>query len=126
MFCHIYFNIDFELAFLIINVPLFFKEFFPRFYLFIYFERKGKRGEREGNINVWLPLVCPVLETWPTTQAWALTGNRTSSPLVHRPACNPLSHTNQGNLLFIFKLKQETVKGDHCKMKVILLSILIN
>ena len=34
----------------------------------------------------------PLLETWPTTQACALTGNQTSDPLVPRLAFNPLSH----------------------------------
>ena len=37
--------------------------------------------------------------TWPATQAYALTGNATGSPLVRRPALNPLSHTNQGEAL---------------------------
>ena len=41
--------------------------------------------------------MCPLLETWPPTQACVLTGNRTTDPLVHRPALNPLSHTSQGN-----------------------------
>ena len=36
---------------------------------------RGREGERERNINVWLPLAYPVLGTWPTTQACALTGN---------------------------------------------------
>ena len=41
--------------------------FFKRFY----FLEKGKRRERERgrNIDVWLPLTCPLLGTWPTTQA---------------------------------------------------------
>ena len=26
-------------------------------------------GERERNINVWLPLICPLLGTWPAIQA---------------------------------------------------------
>ena len=39
----------------------------------------------------WLPLVRPLLGTWPTTQAYALTRNRTSNLLVHRLALNPLS-----------------------------------
>ena len=72
------------------------------FYLFL--DRgEGKEKERERNINVWSPVVHPLLGTWPTTQAYALTGNRTSNPLVHRPAPNPLSHTNQGpnNILFL-------------------------
>ena len=77
-----------------VNYPcsfLFLKKIF--IHLFIFGER-GKEGE--GNINVWLPLVCPLLGTWPTTQACALTGNGTSDPSVHRPALNPLSHTSQG------------------------------
>ena len=56
-------------------------------------------GERERNINVWLLLMCPLLGTWPTTQACALTGNRTGDPLVHSPALTPLSHTSQGHFL---------------------------
>ena len=39
-----------------------------------------------------MPLTCPQLGTWPTTQAFALAGNTTSDPLVHRSAPNPLSH----------------------------------
>ena len=64
---------------------------------FIYlFLELGREGEREGEKHcVWLPLVCPLLGTWPATQAHALTGNRTSDPLVHRPMLNPLSHTSQ-------------------------------
>ena len=54
--------------------------------LFIYFWREGKGGgKREGKINVWLPLLWPSLGTSPETQACALTGNRTSDPLVHSP-----------------------------------------
>ena len=56
--------------------------FFKRFYLFL--ERgEGREKERERNIYVWLPPVCPLLGTWPATQACALTGNRTGTPLVH-------------------------------------------
>ena len=40
-------------------------------------------GEKERNINVWLPLECPLLEIWPATQTCALTGNQTGDPLVH-------------------------------------------
>ena len=40
---------------------------------FIYlFLEKGREGEMERNINVWLPLTCPLLGTWPATQACAL------------------------------------------------------
>ena len=45
---------------------------------------------------MWLPLVFPLLRTWPITQTCALTGNPTSDPLVHRPVLNPLSHTSRG------------------------------
>ena len=45
---------------------------------------------------MWLPLTRPLLGTWSSTQAHALTGNRTSDPLVHRLAFSPLSHTSQG------------------------------
>ena len=51
------------------------------FNLFIF--REGMAGrKRERNVNVWLPLVHPLLGTWPTTQACALTGNRTNDLLV--------------------------------------------
>ena len=49
-------------------------------YLFIYLERReGREKERERNVNVWLPLARTKLETWPETQAHALTGNQTSA-----------------------------------------------
>ena len=60
-----------------------------------------REKERERNISVWLPLTRPLLGTWPATEACALTGNRTSDPLVHRPVLNPLSHTSQGNTTFL-------------------------
>ena len=55
-----------------------------------------KEGKREGNLNVSLPLVCPLLGAWPITQASALTGNGTGDPLVCRLALNTLNHTSQG------------------------------
>ena len=69
--------------------------FFKRFY-YLFLERgEGREKDRERNINVWLPLACPLLGTWPATQVCALTGNRTGNPLVVRPALNPLSHPSQ-------------------------------
>ena len=59
-------------------------------------------GERERNINVCLPLMRPLLGTWPATQACAPTGNQTCNSLVHKQALNPLSPTSQGTD-FIFK-----------------------
>ena len=57
--------------------------------------REGETLMCEGNINR-LPLAHPQLRTWPTSQARALTRNRTSSLLVHRLMLNLLSHTSQG------------------------------
>ena len=42
------------------------------------FREKG----RERSINVWLPLMRPLLGIWPATQAGALTGNQTNDPLL--------------------------------------------
>ena len=57
----------------------------------------GREGEREGEkYQCVVALARLLLETCPETQAGALTGNRTSNPLVRRPAHNPLSHTSQG------------------------------
>ena len=71
--------------------------FFNSFLNFIYFflERGERREKEEKNTIVHLPLTHPLLGTWPTTQACALTGNRTTDPLVCRPALNLLSHTSQ-------------------------------
>ena len=62
----------------------------------LFLERgEGREKERERNINVWLPLMHPLLGTWSTTESFVLTGNWTGDPLVRRPALNPLSHTSQ-------------------------------
>ena len=44
---------------------------------------EGREKERERNINVWLPPTWPPLGTWPSTQAYALMGNRSGNPWVH-------------------------------------------
>ena len=77
----------------------FFKDF-----IYLFLERGERREkERERNISVWLPLIHPLLGTWPTTQDCALTGNQTGDPLVLRPALNPLSHTSQDPPCSYFK-----------------------
>ena len=49
--------------------------------MYLFLERgEGKEKERERNINEWLPLACPLLGTWPATQACALTGNPAHDP----------------------------------------------
>ena len=60
-------------------------------------------NERQRNINR-LPLAQPQPEIWLATQAYALTGNRTSDLLVCRAVLNPLSHTNQGSLFILNEL----------------------
>ena len=76
---------------------LFFKD-----YIYLFLEKgEGREKERERD-NVQLPLECPQLaRTWPTTQACALLGNRTSDPLVLRTVLKPLSHTSQGSQFLI-------------------------
>ena len=68
-------------------------------FLFIYFlERERREKDRERDINVWLPLVHPLLEPWPATQACTLDweSNQLSFPLQTRthalstPASAPL------------------------------------
>ena len=74
--------------------------FLKRDFIYLFLETgEGREKERERNISVWLPLMCPTtgdLAQWLATQECALTGNRTSDPLVHRLVLSPLSHTSQG------------------------------
>ena len=59
--------------------------------------RPGPRlGAREEK-PIHVPLTFSQLETWPATQACALTGNQTGDLLVRRLVLNPLSHTSQGS-----------------------------
>ena len=70
--------------------------FLKIFYTFILVRGRERERERERNMSVWLPLVCSLLGTWPTTQACALTGNRTGNPMVRRLPLSPLSHSSPG------------------------------
>ena len=61
--------------FIFLNVSLYHNIFFKDF-IYLFLERgERKETERERNISMWLLLMCPLLGTWPTTQASALTGN---------------------------------------------------
>ena len=55
---------------------------------------EGKEGKKT---SIYDCLVHPQLGTQPTTQAYALTGNWTVSPLVRRPILNPLSYASRGS-----------------------------
>ena len=92
-----------SITFIIIKIT--FKKrisFFLSIYLFI-FREMGREGEKERNINVWLPLTHPLLGTLLATQACVLTGNQTSDPLVCGPVLSPLSHNSQGKKTIISK-----------------------
>ena len=78
---------------------------FLKDFIYLFLESgEGKEKERERSINVWLPLMGPLLETSPTTQACALTGNLTRDTLVLRLALNSLSHTREGYIFSFFNL----------------------
>ena len=44
-------------------------------FIYLLKREEGKEKEKGRNINVWLPLTCSLLGTWPATQACALTRN---------------------------------------------------
>ena len=89
--------VDMIMWLLYIILLIWYITFLKKDFIYFFLERgEGKEKEREGNINVWLPLTCPLLGTCPPTQACALTGNRTCDLLVRRPMLNPLSYTSQG------------------------------
>ncbi|KAF6073442.1 hypothetical protein HJG60_009566 [Phyllostomus discolor] len=76
-----------------LQMIILFKDFI---YLFI-LERGQGREKEERYINMWLPLLRPLLGTWPAAQVCALTRSRKDGLLVHRLALNPLYHTSQGS-----------------------------
>ena len=70
---------------------------FKIFYLFIFKDGREKGGRKRGKETLMCGCLSHALywRPGPATQACALTGSRTSDPLVHRLALNPLSHTSQ-------------------------------
>ena len=66
---------------------------FLRLYLF---SERGSEGEKGRETPLCGCLShAPFLGTWPATQAYAQTGNRTSNLPVCRLALGPLNHTSQ-------------------------------
>ena len=63
---------------------------------------REEKGGRKGEKHQCVVASCthPLLGTWLTTQACALTGNGTHNTLIHRLALNSLSHTSQGLKVF--------------------------
>ena len=78
--------------------PLNVLSLFLKDFIYLFLERgEGKEKERERNISVWLLLMCPVLGTWPATQACALDWEWTPRPsCLQALALNPLSYASQG------------------------------
>ena len=64
--------------------------------MYLFLEREGKGGKEGEEHQCVVDLVRPLLGTWPSTQACALTGNQTGELLVLRAALSPLSYTSQG------------------------------
>ena len=87
--------------------------FFLRFYLFIFIERGREEGER--NINVWLSVTCPPLETWPANQACALDWELNLQPFGSQAGIQSTEPHEPG--IFFSKMKIEyffhTVKRLH-------------
>ena len=72
---------------------------FLRFYLFIFRER-GREGEKERNINVWLPLMWPPLGTWRSNPSMCPDWESNRQPFGLQPALNPLTYARQGGFFF--------------------------
>ena len=76
---------------------------FKKDFIYLFLERgKGREKERESNINVWLPLACPLLGTWPTTQASALDWE-SNQRLFDLQAGTQSTEPHQLELFFIFR-----------------------
>ena len=80
-----------------------FKTIFSKI-LFI-FRQNGRKGEGKRERTSMCGCISHALRS---TQACALTGNRTGDPLVFRPVLSPLSHTSQGYSLF-FDISSHTL-----------------
>ena len=97
--------------------------FFLFFKDFTIFRERGREKEREGEKHRYVVAShAPPLETWPETQACALTGNRTSDPLIHRPALNPLSHTSQSPIPAVLMQEQKVPVPPECLQGFLTLS----
>ena len=72
--------------------------------LFILDRREGREKDRERKCVVASHVLSTRDLTWAAAQqACALTGNRTSNPLVCRPALNPLHHTSHSHFELLLK-----------------------
>ena len=87
--------------------------YFLKYFIYLFLEREGREKERERKINVRetsISCLSYVLQlgTKPTTQACALTRNRTCDLLFCRTKPNQLSHMGQ-DWVFYFKNEKTEV-----------------
>ena len=66
------------------------------------FLERGREGERERNIIVWLPLTCLLLGTWPATQARALDWELNQRPFGSQTGTQPIKPHQPGLIFFFF------------------------
>ena len=77
---------------------------FKDFICLFFREVKGER-ERGRNINMWLPLVHPLLGAWPAKQAYALDWESNWLHFDSQTTTQSLSHTSLGNhVVFIVNI----------------------
>ena len=86
------------------NFPLYSSilQFLKRFYVFI-FRQREREGERDGEKHQCVVAShATLLGTWPSTQACALTRNRTSDRLVHQAGAECTEPHQPGIALYSF------------------------
>ena len=93
---------------------------FLKIFIYLFLERdEGREKEKERNINVWLPLMRPLLGPGPQPRHVPWLGIQLAT-LVPRPALNPLSHSSQGNFFFLDHDIFEEYRPVFCRMFLIL------
>ena len=79
--------------------------FFNKDFIYLFLERgEGKEKERERNIEVWLPLLCPQLGDLAHNQARALAGNQLVTLWFTSLHSNPRSCTSQDSFISFKKI----------------------
>ena len=85
--------------------------YFLKDFIYLFLEGGERREEeRKRNINVWLYLLHPLVETWPATQACAGLGIRWRT-FASLSSAQPLSHTSQGTFKNKFYIRWHKLRG---------------
>ena len=69
---------------------------FKKDFIYLFLERRERKETGKDTQRIGCLSCAPPTGDLPVTQACALTGNRTSNPLVLRLVLSPLSQTSQG------------------------------